>query len=169
VPLPAEPRGGRDALRKLRPTPIRRAFHNTGFIEQCVGFQTVASSCFRRQSTISSKRFTSTRTSSRQLHASAQPSRDRSRRLDRIRPPRRPANTNPPGVFGGPSLEWLTENAKRDAEVLDAVSRFGGQHRQLPTQDSWTAAGMSPCERTVRARFGSFRAAAEAAGLIVHP
>jgi hypothetical protein len=62
-------------------------------------------------------------------------------------------NTNPPGVFGGPALEWLTEDAVRDAEVLDAVSRFIEHHRQLPTQDTWTSAGMSPCERTVRARF----------------
>jgi len=78
-------------------------------------------------------------------------------------------NTNPPGVFGGPSLEWLTEDAARSAEALDAVSRFIELHGQAPTQDSWTAAGMSPCERTVRARFGSFRAAAEVAGLTVHP
>ena len=70
-----------------------------------------------------------------------------------------------PAYFGGPALEWLTEDAARDAEVLDAISRFVDQHDQLPTQDSWMAAGMSPCERTVRARFGSFRAAAEAAGL----
>jgi len=73
-------------------------------------------------------------------------------------------NTNPSGVFRGPPLKWLTEGAARDAEVLDAISRFVDQHGQLPTQDSWRAAGMSPCERTVRARFGSFRAAAEAAG-----
>jgi hypothetical protein len=78
-------------------------------------------------------------------------------------------NTDPPGVFGGPYLEWLTEDAARNAEALDAVSHFIEQHGQMPTQDSWTAAGMSPCERTVRARFGSFRAAAEAAGLTVHP
>jgi hypothetical protein len=31
----------------------------------------------------------------------------------------------------------------------------------MPTRDSWTAAGMSPCDRTVRKRFGSFRAAME--------
>ena len=78
-------------------------------------------------------------------------------------------NTNPPGVFGGPSLEWLTEDAARNAEALDAVIRFIEQHGQLPTQDSWTAAGMSPCERTVRTRFGSFCVAAEAAGLTVRP
>jgi hypothetical protein len=77
-------------------------------------------------------------------------------------------NTNPPGLFGGPSLEWLTEDAARNAEALDAVSRFIEQHRMVPTQDSWTVAGMSPCERTVRARFGSFRAAADGAGLTVH-
>jgi hypothetical protein len=34
----------------------------------------------------------------------------------------------------------------------------------MPTQDSWTAAGMSPCERTIRKRFGSFQAAFDEAG-----
>lgn len=34
---------------------------------------------------------------------------------------------------------------------------------QIPTQDSWTAARISPCERTVRNRFASFRAAVEVA------
>jgi hypothetical protein len=71
-------------------------------------------------------------------------------------------------VFGGPALGWLTHEMARKAGALDAISRFIEQHGQLPTQDSWTAAGMSPCERTVRARFGSFRAAVEAAGLTVH-
>jgi len=55
------------------------------------------------------------------------------------------------------------EDAARDAEALDAVRRFVEEHGRLPTQDSWTAAGMSPCERTVRKRFGSFQAAGDQA------
>jgi HNH endonuclease len=62
-------------------------------------------------------------------------------------------------------MEWVTEDAARDAEALEAVRRFVEQHGQLPTQDSWTAAAMTPCERTVRKRFGSFRAAAQLAGI----
>jgi hypothetical protein len=68
-------------------------------------------------------------------------------------------------VFSGPILEWVTEDTARDAEAVEAVRRFVEDHRRLPTEDSWTAASMSPCERTVRSSFGSFRAAAEAAGL----
>jgi len=41
------------------------------------------------------------------------------------------------------------------------------EYGRMRTQDSWTAAGMSPCERTVRKRFGSFQAAAEAAGISI--
>ena len=73
--------------------------------------------------------------------------------------------TNPPGVFGGPAFEWVTEDSEREAEALDAVRRFVEEYCELPTQDSWTAACMSPYTRTVRNRFGSFRAAAQLAGI----
>jgi hypothetical protein len=74
-------------------------------------------------------------------------------------------HTNPPGVFEGPTFEWATEDSVRDAEALEAVRRFAEDYGQVPTQASWAAAGMSPCERTVRKRFGSFRAAMAAAGI----
>lgn len=74
-------------------------------------------------------------------------------------------NTNPPGVFAGPAWEWETEDSARDAEALEAVRHFIEDHGRVPPQDSWTAAGMSPCERTIRKRFGSFRAGAESCGL----
>jgi hypothetical protein len=74
--------------------------------------------------------------------------------------------TNQAGVFGGPAWEWETEDAARDAEALDAVRRFIDENGAMPTQDSWSTAGMRPCERTVRKRFGSFKAAAAAAGII---
>lgn len=44
-----------------------------------------------------------------------------------------------------------------------AGERFVAEHRQLPTQDSWMAVRTSPCERTVRKRYGSVQAAAVAA------
>ncbi len=72
--------------------------------------------------------------------------------------------TNPPGVFSGPALDWLTEEAARDIEALDAVRRFVETYGAVPTQDSLPAAGMTPSERTVRKRFGSFKAAVAAAG-----
>ncbi len=71
--------------------------------------------------------------------------------------------TNRAGVFSGPSWEWETEDSARDADALEAVRRFVSEHGQIPTQDSWTAAGISPCERTIRKRFGSFRTAVELA------
>ena len=80
-----------------------------------------------------------------------------------------PHNTNPADVFGGPAFRWQTKDSARDSEALDAVRRFVQEHGHMPTQDSWAAAGVTPCERTVRQRFGSFRAAVEAAGLAPLP
>ncbi len=74
-------------------------------------------------------------------------------------------NTNRPGVFDGPAFEWVKEDAVRNAVALEAVRRFAAEYGRMPTRDSWAAAGMSPCERTVRKRFGSFRAAMEEAGV----
>ncbi len=71
----------------------------------------------------------------------------------------------PAGVFDGPAFEWVTEDAVRDAVALEAVRRFAEEYGRMPTQESWAAAGMSPCERTVRKRFGNFRAAMEEAGV----
>ncbi len=41
-------------------------------------------------------------------------------------------------------MEWVTEADCRDSEALEAVRRFVEEHGELPTEDSWTAAGMSP-------------------------
>jgi hypothetical protein len=62
-------------------------------------------------------------------------------------------------------MEWVTEADCRDSEALEAVRRFVEEHGELPTEDSWTAAAVTSCERTVLKRFGSFRAAAQLAGL----
>jgi hypothetical protein len=47
--------------------------------------------------------------------------------------------------------------------ALAAIRNVIDEHGERPTADSWTAAGMCPSEKTIRNRFGSFRAAAEAA------
>jgi hypothetical protein len=43
--------------------------------------------------------------------------------------------------------------------ALDAVRLFIADHGQPPTAKSWREARMSPSEKTLRRRFGSFRAA----------
>ena len=47
----------------------------------------------------------------------------------------------------------------RDTEALAAVSRFIEEFGVEPNQYTWAAAGVSPSGKTVRRRFGSFRAA----------
>ena len=37
------------------------------------------------------------------------------------------------------------------------------EHGVMPNQRSWIGAGLSPSEKTIRNRFGSFKAAADAA------
>ena len=79
-------------------------------------------------------------------------------------------NTNRAAPFEAVALDLFaapqrTRGQSRDTEALDAVRRLLDKFGVMPTQDSWTAAGMSPCERTVRKRFGSFREAIDAAAL----
>jgi len=50
-------------------------------------------------------------------------------------------------------------------EALVAVRRFVEERGALPTSASWTAAGMRPSEKTIRRKFGSFRAAVAASRL----
>ena len=45
--------------------------------------------------------------------------------------------------------------------VRDFIARFGTR----PTAESWATAGMTPSEKTIRRRFGSFRMAVAAAGM----
>jgi len=44
--------------------------------------------------------------------------------------------------------------------ALAAIRDFITEHGERPTADSWTAAAMKPCERTIRNRFGSFKGSA---------
>jgi hypothetical protein len=39
------------------------------------------------------------------------------------------------------------------------------EHGTSPTAASWTHAGMSPSEKTIRRHFGSFKAAVQCAGI----
>jgi len=54
-------------------------------------------------------------------------------------------------------------------QALEAVRRFVAEHGTSPTAASWTHAGLSPSEKTIRRRFGSFKAAVQCAGIDVWP
>src|SRR5258708_3202688 len=63
--------------------------------------------------------------------------------------------------FGGRRLR-LGLNGSRDSEqALEAVRRFVAERGTSPTATSWTDAGMRPSEKTIRRRFGSFKAAVQ--------
>ncbi len=62
---------------------------------------------------------------------------------------------------------WLshTEDHRFPEELaLEAVRQFMQDHRQVPTAELRAAAGLTPNEKTIRRRFGSFRVAARLAG-----
>jgi hypothetical protein len=48
--------------------------------------------------------------------------------------------------------------------ALEAVRQFIEDHQKVPTAELWAAAGLCPSEKTIRRKFGSFRAAARLAG-----
>lgn len=48
-------------------------------------------------------------------------------------------------------------------EALEAIRAFIHEAGTNPNQRSWKAAGMAPCEKTIRTRFGSFTEAVRAA------
>src|SRR5207244_1452232 len=74
-------------------------------------------------------------------------------------------NSNTRKFRGGRLAVPTTEDHRFPEElVLEAVRRFMEDHQQVPTAELWTAAGQSPGEKTIRRRFGSFRAAARLAG-----
>jgi hypothetical protein len=72
-------------------------------------------------------------------------------------------NANPPGVFDGEPVSLSDVADTRIAESVAALRRFVAEHGSLPTAESWTQAAMRPSEKTIRRRFGSFRAAARLA------
>ena len=72
-------------------------------------------------------------------------------------------NSNP-GEFRGKRLRLLAHDLKFPEEgALEAVRQFILEYGGEPTSRSWVAAGLMPSERTIRRRFGSFKAAVAAA------
>ncbi len=67
--------------------------------------------------------------------------------------------TNPPGVFDGASYELRDSSDDRDNEALASIRAFLEEFGVRPTAEAWTATGMTPSEKTIRRRFGSFRSA----------
>jgi hypothetical protein len=74
-------------------------------------------------------------------------------------------NTNPPSVFDREAVALTELSDVRLEEGIVAFRTFVEEQGCFPTEASWTAAGMSPSERTMRRRFGSFRSAAVPAGI----
>ncbi len=68
-------------------------------------------------------------------------------------------NTNPPGVFDGASYELRDSSDDREEEALASIRAFLEEFGVRPTAEAWTATGMTPSEKTIRRRFGSFRSA----------
>jgi len=68
-------------------------------------------------------------------------------------------NANPPGVFDGAPYELRDSSDDRDEEALASIRAFLEEFRVRPTARAWTATGMTPSEKTIRRRFGSFRSA----------
>lgn len=73
-------------------------------------------------------------------------------------------SANPPGVFDGEPVPLPALADSKIEEGIEAVRRFVTDQRCFPTEETWTAARMVPSERTIRRRFGSFRAAVALAG-----
>jgi hypothetical protein len=74
-------------------------------------------------------------------------------------------NSNTSTFRGGRLAVPYAEDHRFPADVaLKAVRQFIGDRGHVPTADQWAAAGLSPSEKTIRRRFGSFRAAARLAG-----
>ena len=67
--------------------------------------------------------------------------------------------------FGGRRLRLGLNGSRASDRALEAVRRFVAERGTLPTATSWTLACMSPSEKTIRRRFGSFKAAVRRAGI----
>jgi hypothetical protein len=74
-------------------------------------------------------------------------------------------NSNTRKFRGGRLTVTSTDDHRFPEELaLEAVRKFMYGHQQIPTAELWAAAGLSPSEKTIRRKFGSFRAAARLAG-----
>ncbi len=61
--------------------------------------------------------------------------------------------------FATAPYEVVDAEDDRNMAALHAVREFMERHGRPPTQETWTAARMTPSERTIRRPFGSFAAA----------
>src|SRR5712691_312282 len=68
-------------------------------------------------------------------------------------------NANPPGVFDGARCELRDYSEDREQKALASIRAFLEEFGVRPTAEAWTATGMTPSEKTIRRRFGSFRSA----------
>ncbi len=75
-------------------------------------------------------------------------------------------NANPPGVFDGEAVALSDVAEIRLEEAIASLREFVDDHGRLPTANSWTEARMRPSEKTIRRRFGSFKAAVQCAGIV---
>ncbi len=74
-------------------------------------------------------------------------------------------NTNPPGVFDGAPYELRDSSDVRDEKALASIRAFLEEFGIRPTAKAWTSTGMTPSEKTIRRRFGSFKVAVATARL----
>jgi hypothetical protein len=65
--------------------------------------------------------------------------------------------------FAGRRLRLGSNGSRASDQALEAVRCFVAEHGTSPTAASWTHAGMSPSEKTIRRRFGSFKTAVQCA------
>lgn len=57
-----------------------------------------------------------------------------------------------------------TDQRVDEGDALEAIREFVDVYGTRPTAEAWTAAGMTPSEKTIRRRFGSFAVAIRALG-----
>ena len=74
-------------------------------------------------------------------------------------------NPNHMNLFEGQAVPIGDFRHAREAVAIAAVSEYVERFGRAPTVEAWVAARMTPSEKTIRRRFGSFRAAIQAAGL----
>ncbi len=67
--------------------------------------------------------------------------------------------------FGGRRFRLGLNSSRASDQALEAVRRFVAKRDIVPTAASWTHAGMSPSEKTIRRRFGSLKAAVQCADI----
>ena len=78
----------------------------------------------------------------------------------------RPRSNNPnhPSLFEGVPVRIGDFRREREAVAIAAICEYVDRFGLPPTSEAWVKSRMTPSEKTIRRRFGSFRAAIKAAG-----